>query len=113
VGIDVSVLQLRKELIELKREAVKIPNRLVLIDKTEELKAREEMKKELWELEEKIQRYRDIGVFGKKDHSVNRDFDFNCVDGFSIELVRHWQNRHLLTLEESLQLYRDIGLFVD
>lgn len=111
-----SVSQLRKELIELKREAVKKPNLLtcnILKDKTEELKAREEMKKELWELEEKIKRYMDMGVFGKKDHSVNRDFDFNCVDEFSIELVRRWQNRHRLTLDEFIQLYRDIGLFVD
>jgi hypothetical protein len=108
-----SLQQLRKNLDELKKEAVKIPNRLVLKDKTDELRAREEMKKELMELEEKIKRYRDMGVLGKKDHTVNRDFDFNCVDGFSLKLVQRWQNRHSLTLEESLQLYREIGLFVD
>jgi len=70
------VQQLRKELKELKEEAANKPDLWMFFkSKEEELKAREEMKKELWELEEKIKRYRDMGVFGKKDHSVNRDFE--------------------------------------
>jgi hypothetical protein len=105
-----TVQQLRKELKELKEEAANKPNLWMFFkSKEEELKAREKMKKELGELEEKIQRYRDMGIF--ENNNLKRDFDINYVDNLSSDLVQRWKNRNNLTLDEKIQLHRDIGIF--
>lgn len=102
---------IRKDIKKLKEEAANKPDSWMFFkSKEEELKAREEMKKELGELEEKIKRYRDMGVFDKNDRSVNRSFDINCVDNLSIDLIQRWKNPHK-KLDEKIQLYRDIRLF--
>lgn len=104
-----TIQQIKQDLAKLKEEAAKKPN--LLVHAEEELKLREEMKKEIGELKAKMQYYIDGGVFDKEDHSFNSDFDINLVDKLSIDLVQRWKNRHNLRLEEGKQLYRDIGIF--
>jgi|WetSurMetagenome_2_1015567.scaffolds.fasta_scaffold1257981_1 hypothetical protein len=70
------------------------------------------MKKEIGDLGEKIQRYRDMGLFAdEKDRSVNTEFDINLIDTLSIEIVQRWKNKHNLIINERIPLYRDIRIF--
>ena len=97
-----SLQQLRKAIDEIK-EAAKKPNFLQCSTSTAEIK------KEIGELNAKIQYYCDAGIFSEDNHSVNLDFDINCVDYFSTDLIQRWMSRHNLRLNEKIQLYRDIG----
>lgn len=99
-----TVQQLRKAILELKEEAAKKPNVLHSTSK-------EEIKNDVMELIANIQYYDDAGLFSEDDHSVNLDFDINCVDDFSADLIQRWNSRHSLTIEDRIQLYRDIGIF--
>lgn len=99
-----TVQQLRKAIRELKEESAKKPNFLQSTSK-------EEIKKEIGELNAKIQYYCDAGIFSADNHSLNLDFDINCVDDFSTDLIQRWKSRYDLRLSEKIQLYRDIGIF--
>lgn len=108
--------QLRKELKELKEEAANKPNLWMFFKSNEEeLKAREEMKKEISELEEKMRYYRDAGVFddeeGKEDNSINLNWESCNIPTLTVDLIQRWKNRANSTIEESIQLYRDIGFY--
>lgn len=109
-----TVQQLRKELHELKEEAAKTPNLWMcdrLQDEIEALKVKEEILKDLGELNAKIQHYDDMGVFDEADRTVNMNWGNNDIPTLTPNLIQRWKNRHNLTLNEKTQLCRDIGIF--
>lgn len=109
-----SILQLRKELQELKEEATKNSNLWIcdrLQDETEALKVKEEITKEIEELKAKMQYYYDVGLFAEEDRSINMNWGNDNIQTLTTDLIQHWKNRYSLILDEKNKLYRDIGFF--
>lgn len=109
-----SLLQLRKELQELKEEATKNSNLWIcdsLQDETAALKVKEEITKEIEELKAKMQYYHDAGLFAEEDHSINMNWGNDNIPALTTDLIQRWKNRHNLMLDEKNKLYRDIGFF--
>jgi len=112
-----TVQQLRKEVKEIKDEAVKTHNLWIcnkLQDETEALTVKEEIIKEIAELKVKMQYYIDGGVFDneegeeEQESGLNMNWESDDIPTLTPNLIQSWKNRNNLTLEALPSFFKSL-----